>query len=410
MRTYFAFLRVEARWLAFGLLLCFISSLGQTFFVSLFAAEIRSELDLGHAAFATYYSIGTIASGLIVFWAGRSVDHLSLHLVTGATLLGLCVAGAALASAPGPVLLTLAFFLLRLCGQGMSTHIAMTCMARWFARNRGKAISIAGLGQPLGEAVLPPLVIATLAIAGWRESWWLFTSVVAVVLVPLTLALVWKGERTPRSVDDTPAPDQRRSWTRPEVLRDKRFWLTMPAIVGPAWIFTGVFFHQVAIVTGKGWDFGTFATTYVAYALIKVATALVAGVLIDRWSAATLAPWTMPVLSLSLVVLALADHPLAAWVFMILMGIHMGLHMATSSALWPELYGRRHLGAIKALVMSLGVLASALGPPLFGWVLDTGSGPAGLLLACAAYGLIAAFLMRMAVAGQSECDPERAGV
>ena len=42
------------------------------------------------------------------------------------------------------------------------------------------------------------------------------------------------------------------------------------------------------------------------------------------------------------------------------------------AAMWPELYGTGHLGAIKSLVASLGVFASALGPLIMGSLLDFG--------------------------------------
>lgn len=404
LQRYIDFVRAEARWLFFGLLLAFVSSLGQTFFISLFSAEIRADLGLGHSLFASYYAIGTIAGAIVLFWAGRWIDHVPLHLFTGCTLIGLALAGFVLASVPGPLWLILAFFMLRLFGQGLSFHISATSMARWFARNRGKAISIAGLGMPIGEAILPPLVAFLLLSMHWRDVWWLLTTIVAVVLVPITVALVWRGGRQPKSnIDDGPS-DERPSWDRAQVLRDKRFWLIMPAVMGPPWIFTGVFFHQVAIVNAKGWEFAAFAMTYSAYAGWKVATALISGSLVDRYSAARVAPWTMPIMSAGLAVLVLADVQWGAWLFMTLVGIHVGVHMTSVTALWPELYGRLHIGAIKSLVMSIGVFVSALGPPLFGVVLDFGWGAETLIWICVVYGLVAAVMMAGALKTASHHD------
>jgi hypothetical protein len=64
------FMRVEWRFLLFGLAMSFCSSLGQTFFISLFSAEIRGELGLSHGAFGTYYAIGTTASAISLLWLG----------------------------------------------------------------------------------------------------------------------------------------------------------------------------------------------------------------------------------------------------------------------------------------------------------------------------------------------------
>ena len=397
MQSYIFFLRSEARWLAFGFLLTFISGLGQTYFVSLFGEAIRVDLGMGHGAFGSYYAIGTVAGGVILLWLGRLIDHVPLHLFTGATFLGLVLAGMILAMAQGPWTLLLAVVLLRLCGQGLCSHIAITSMGRWFARNRGKAISIANLGMPIGEALLPSLVVVLLVVVGWRDSWWLFSSIIAIVFVPLTLGLVWHGERTPRSTLTVDSVGDQPSWTRAQVLADVRFWLMMPAVMGPSAIFTGVFFHQVEIVQQKGWLFSAFAVAYLSYALLKVVMSLVTGVLVDRYTAQKIAPWTMPIMSLSLIFLIVIDHQIGAWIFMSVLGFHVGMHMTSIGALWPELYGRRFLGAIKALVMAIGVISSAIGPPIFGFVLDIGTGTGVLLWVCVAYGLIAALMMYAAV-------------
>lgn len=67
-------------------------------------------------------------------------------------------------------LLGLSVFVLRFCGQGMFSHIAMTAMGRWFVARRGRAVSIAALGHPAGEVVLPILAVLLIALIGWRPA------------------------------------------------------------------------------------------------------------------------------------------------------------------------------------------------------------------------------------------------
>lgn len=397
MRDYLAFVRTEARWLLFGLLLAFLSSLGQTFFVSLFSAEIRGELGLNHTELSTYYALGTIAGAIALFWLGWWIDWLPLHLYAGFTLAGLAAAGLVMATVPSPMWLLPAFFLLRLFGQGLSFHISATSMARWFARNRGKAIGIAGLGMPIGEALLPPLVVILLAWMSWREVWWLLTMFLVLIPIPLAVALVWHGERQPRSSLETEVVDDPDPFDRRRVMRDRRFWLLMPAVMGPPWIFTGIFFHQVAIVEHKGWEFSDFAAAFAIYALSKVVVGLATGSLVDRFTASRVAPWSMPIMGVALALLVVAEASWLAWPYMLLIGIHVGVHMTAVSALWPELYGRRFIGSIKAMIMAIGVFVSALGPPLFGIVLDRGWGIESLLWVCVAYTIASSVLMSRAL-------------
>jgi len=73
-----------------------------------------------------------------------------------------------------------------------------------------------------------------------------------------------------------------------------------------------------------------------------------------------------------MLLLAVFSAPPAAFIYMLTAGTCVGLLFTTIAALWAELYGTRHLGAIRALVLALMVLASALSPGIFGWLIDLG--------------------------------------
>ncbi|BBI63680.1 hypothetical protein HSBAA_49860 [Vreelandella sulfidaeris] len=70
--------------------------------------------------------------------------------------------------------------IVRLCGQGMLTHLGNTLAAREFSTMRGRAIGLANLGIPLGEALLPPLVAAALIWSSWQTFWWLLCGTIAL--------------------------------------------------------------------------------------------------------------------------------------------------------------------------------------------------------------------------------------
>ena len=63
---------------------------------------------------------------------------------------------------------------------------------------------------------------------------------------------------------------------------------------------------------------------------------------------------------------------LVAPVFMTLMGCTAGGAVMVMGAVWAELYGTAHLGAIRALSVSLLVLATAIAPGAMGWLMDRG--------------------------------------
>lgn len=97
--------------------------------------------------------------------------------------------------------------------------------------------------------------------------------------------------------------------------------------------------------------------------------------------ASRLLPATLVPLASGIALLWLVDGAWAAYAFMTLLGVTMGMSGAVHAALWAELYGTRHLGAIQAMLGSLMVASTAASPAVVGLVLETGRGLDGLLLA-----------------------------
>lgn len=393
------FLWANRRFLAFGVLLAFFSSFGQTYFIALFGAEVRGAFALSHGDFGAIYAAATLASAAALIWAGRKIDDLDLRLYTALICAGLIVACASMALVPAAWALFGAIFLLRFTGQGLLSHTAITSMARYFAENRGKAISVASMGFPAGEAVLPIVAVSMIAAFGWRETWGAVAATLAVILLPLMLWLLkGHGERH-RTWDEATrsareSDDARRHWSRGEVLRDPRFYVLLPSVLATSFIVTGVFFHQVHIVEAKGWTMTWFAACFAAYAAAQTAASLATGILVDRFGGYRLLRYYLLPLVAALVGLGLATHALVALWFMVLAGLGSGAVAVVHGAVWAEIYGLKHIGAIRALSTSLMVFSTALSPAILGWLIDAGIGVEALMLGCAAYAGLAALLVR----------------
>ena len=66
--------------------------------------------------------------------------------------------------------LVVVIYVLRLFGQGMMTQNALTATGRWFAANRGRAVSLVTLGHNAGEALFPFAFVAVAAACGYRTT------------------------------------------------------------------------------------------------------------------------------------------------------------------------------------------------------------------------------------------------
>ena len=383
---YFQFVHRNRRFLSFGILVAFFSAFGQTFFIAVFGPDIRAEFNLSHGDFGGYYAIGTAVSGVTLIWAGKLIDRFDLRWVTAGVASLLILACVFMSIVPVAWALAPAIFALRLSGQGLMSHTAMTAMGRYFEAERGRAVSIAILGFPLGVAVFPGLAVWLSGQFGWRMAWALVALALTLFLIPVLLWLL-KGHgarhrfflaQTTGSTDPGMAAraqptGRRRQWTRAEVLRDPRFYLLCFAITAPSFISTGLFFHQAHLAAAKGWSLAWLAAAFAAYTVGAIGANLAFGPLIDKYGARRLLPYYLYPLVLACLTIVFFNHPLSAVALTLFLGLTSGSGQTLVGAAWPEFYGALNLGAIRAMVISMSVGASALSPFVLGWLIDRGA-------------------------------------
>lgn len=389
--AYWRLLTAQPRFLAFGFLLAFISSFGQTFYIALFSGEIRASFHLSHGQFGEAYSIATLTSGLLLAFVGKRIDHIDLRHYAFILVIGLAIACLGMSLSAGVISLGIGIFMLRLFGQGLLSHAAVTSMARYFdASNRGKAVSFAALGFPGGEAVFPLMGVGLMIWLGWRDAW-LLSAIVIVGLLPMAIYWLLRDQRKRHqayldaraqvSATDVDTGDQ----TVQQVLRDWRFYLAMTALAGPSFVITGIFFHQVHLVAEKGWSLSLFASGVAIYAGFQLTTGVLSGPLVDRHGARFVARFYQAPYVLALLALGLIDQWYGGLAFMVLAGAASGFSSNIKTTLWAELYGTRNLGGIRAMTAAIDVVASALSPALLGWAIDAGVSINSLIVMCAGH-------------------------
>ncbi|MFQ5760850.1 MAG: MFS transporter, partial [Acidiferrobacterales bacterium] len=232
LASYVAFVTSNRRFVAFGFLMAFASSFGQTYFVGIFGPAVQAEFALSHTAWGTIYMIGTLASAAVLPWSGKYIDRIDLRQYTSVVCAFIAFACLFMSQVSSAIMLAVAIFLLRHSGQGLMSHTAITSMGRYFRAHRGRAI--ATLGFAAGEALLPFAAVIAIAAVGWRWSYGLVGILLAVGVMPIVLwLLVGHDERhrahiARQSDKELSATANEPAWTRAEVLRDIRFYLILP--------------------------------------------------------------------------------------------------------------------------------------------------------------------------------------
>ncbi|MEM7290535.1 MAG: MFS transporter [Pseudomonadota bacterium] len=391
--TYTTFLSRNFRWLLGGFMLTFFTSFGQTFFISLSGGAIREEYGLSNGDWGMIYMLATLASAVSLPFVGRMVDVVSVSRTVLIIIPFLALACIAMGFSQSIFLLVAVLFGLRLFGQGMMTHTAITAMGKWYSAQRGRAVSVAVVGHQGGEAVLPIIFVYAVLVNGWRGTWIMSAVLLLLFALPVIYALM-RVERVPSAIEDAGMMDRTGAdWTRAQVLRDPFFYGLLIAVLAPSFIGTTLFFHQDYLIELRGWNKLQFSFSFTVMAVMTFIFALIAGQLVDRYSAITMLPVFLLPLAAACFVMWAVEEVWGSFAFMALLGVSYGFSSTMFGALWPEVYGIKHLGGIRAITIAFMVFGTAVGPGLTGYLIDLGIPYGSQIMTMGIYCLAASAIM-----------------
>ena len=359
--------------LLFGFIFTFFSSFGQSFFLGLFNSSIRDALSITHGQFGSIYASATLLSSLILVWIGKKIDDVNILKFASYVIIFLSASCFIFSKISSIIFLFIGIFLMRLAGQGLSSHTATTTISRFFEKNRGRALSTCWLGLSLAEFTLPVLIVFLLTFIEWRDIW-LSISILVIIVLPIVSYFLVKDVKleTREKSNSIEDPKEIRQWKRIEVLKDYRFYIISMSMLAMPWIATGSFVYQSFITTSKEWGPYIIAQSFMAYSIFSVITLFISGFIIDKFSSRRLLIYMNIPLLFSTIVLFSFNAQISSFFFFGLLGITNGLANVLGSSTWAEIYGVKYIGSIKALTTALMVFATAFGTALFGILIDFG--------------------------------------
>lgn len=368
MRDLYFFLKSNFRKVSFGWLLTFLSSFGQTFLISLYVPEIVRDFKITEGGFGAIYAGCTVISSIIMLTVGHTVDHKPVKKVTAYTIFGLAFSCLLLGFSYHIAFLFIAIVGLRLTGQGLLSHISMTIISKYFDRNRGKALSIASLGYSVGEAVFP-LVIAF--IIGWFD-WRVAAIVSGIAMLTYLIRLKYTNLE---AFDEQLSKEGRPSSITlfkdyKDLIKERRFWIMMPASFILSFTVTAIFFYQYVFVENNNWSVPLYATFFTVYAVVRFLFSIFGGIWVDKFSARQLFRFFLIPFTIGILFFGFMNSIIGAFIFLVLTGITVGMSGTVQTSLIAEIYGTEKMGAIRSVFTMFMVASTALGPLIVGYLID----------------------------------------
>ena len=336
---------------------------------------------------SSIYTAGSLTASVTMIVVGRLLDKYGARVMLSSVALLFGFALLFMGTVDKPLELYLGFTLLRTLGQGSLILIPTTLISLWFVRLRGKATALSTLGLSLSQAILPILTLTLVMNFGWRSAWSLLGLMIWVALILPSILIV---RRSPESIGSVPdgipsikanqiTDSQSNSsdesdWTVKEALGTRTFWLLLFAGSSQSLISRALIFHQISIFSTKGLDANLAAFTITLMAIFSLLGNLFSGYLTDKFPNRYIIVVSNSIIIIAMILVLYISNPVHALIYGGLMGFGSGIHMNVTTVIWPNYFGRTHLGSIRGIATTSGVASAALGPMPFGILFDiTGS-------------------------------------
>ena len=364
---------INKKVVVFGFIFTFFSSFGQSFFLGLFNAPIRTELEISHGQFGNVYATATIFSSLLIIWVGKKIDEYRIIYYSFFVIFLLFLSSLFFSFIDDIYLLALGIFLLRFSGQGLMSHTATTTISRFFNKTRGRALSTIWFGLSSAEFILPVFVTYLFLIYSWRTVWHGIAIIIIILLPFIIINTIRTIKLDSREHDQSSTKSFKiKNWRRKDVIKDYRFYIVSLNMLAMPWIATGVFVYQSFISDSKMWNVYTIPKGFMVYSIASIVTLFFSGFLVDRFTSRKLIPLMNIPLLIAMFILFNYQNELSAFIFLGLIGVSNGLANVLGSSTWAEIYGVRFIGSIKALTAAFMVFSTAFGTAVFGSMIDNG--------------------------------------
>jgi OFA family oxalate/formate antiporter-like MFS transporter len=203
-----------------------------------------------------------LVAALLSPMVGVLADKYPARRLFGWGLLGMAIFYVAISAVTAPWQIAALYAALAPLALCLSTAVtANALISRWFVRRLGLALGLSAFGIGMAGVLLPPLIAATLPTVGWRMIWRGGGLVVAVLVLPLVVAIArnrpagsegnyyLSGDGKPAGHHAHGAGASQVGWR--EVAARKNFWLLV-----------AIYLPMMALYGGCAQNLGPYAASH----------------------------------------------------------------------------------------------------------------------------------------------------
>ena len=365
------------------------SAPGQTVGVSVFTDHLISALRLSRDQISSAYMVGTLLSACLLTRVGRLIDLIGVQVISALAAVFLALAMFGLSRVDhitvfigtNPlvtafIIITMGFFSIRFCGQGVLSLASRTMVMRWFEERRGRVAACLSVFVSLGFSYSPRLFQYLVDLSDWRVAWVIIGLALLVIALPVILLffrdsperygiMVEAGLRPFKRTARRQMTQDDRSFTLVQARHETRYWVYTFFLAWWALLGTAFTFHIVDIFLFQSLKATKAVAIFLPISIVSVSSSFLASWISDAIDLSPLfylATGAMTLVGFTML------FPGTGWSRVTLIGVYglsSGLWTVLYNIAFPRLFGRTHLGEINGSVMAYIVAGSAVGPWIF---------------------------------------------
>ena len=389
---------------------------GRTQGLGLITEPVLADLQIDRTTYATLNLWATLIGSAGALGIGRLIDRVGSRVVLTVLSIALGTVVCFMSQANSTPSFAVWLTLTRTLGQSALSVVSLAMVGQWFVRRVDAATATYSVALSVGFMAAFPLVGSAVQTWGWRPTWFAVGAALIAGLAPIAWFVVRRGPEaiglaadgvgsSVRLQADFASPAKAGHYAQSEesendtlggyewadALATPAFWLFAVGAALYGLVASGIGLFNESILAERGLGPEIYYQSLAITAMAGLAGNFLGGWLATKMPLGRLLAISMSVLSAGLVALPHVTESSHVAIWAAAMGLSGGLVMVLFFAVWPRVFGRRHLGRIQGAAQAMTVVASAIGPLLLAWCIEwTGSYAAMFRILAAVVAAVAA--------------------
>jgi MFS family permease len=258
-----------------------------------------------------------------------------------------------------------------------------SAVAKWFHRDRSRAIGIVTIGGGLGAPVIVPIMAFIIQDYGWRSA--LIFVIVSTAALCIPLAWFFMKDHPPEFYGMLPDGDHLRvkegeepvkvdygyDFTPKEALKTKSFWMMLIAFMLNGGTLAMITIHQMAFHQSLGIDALAAAGILGLMATISLGGRFLTVTLGNKYTERQYIMLGYTLRTIGLVIFIYARTIPIIMLFALFYGVGYGITIPSQTSLRANYFGRKAYATITGYTTMFGAITNVAYPVFAAWIYDT---------------------------------------